>query len=516
MGALRGTAVVTVAVLVLLASFSQAQAPAATSFTLISREGRRPIPTTSVNGQDVVALDDIASLFQASLREDALTGGITLTYRGRTIVAAANQATVSVNGRVVALPSPVTRSDRRWLVPVEFLQSALGAIHDQRIQVRRASRLVLVGDVKVPRVTARIDAPGPPTRATFEVTPASAVAATVEGGRVTVRVEADALDLSLPAGGGGLINQMRAGEQPNTVTVLLAPGAGAVRSAPQVTDTVARLTLEVQAAGAPPAPDPATAGAQPAPAPPAPPAPTPPGPEVLDALLSPRGVLQTIVIDAGHGGDDRGVRGARGAEEKRIALDIAQRLKALVETRVGARVIMTRDADVAVGLEARTAVANNNKADLFLSLHVNGAPSPKVAGAEVSYLQLDREGESARAQAVRGAISLPVLGGGTRSLDLIPWELAQARHVDDSARLAMLIAEELGTRVTAGPSPVRQAPLRLLEGLNMPAAVIEVGYLTNPAQEKLLASNDFKNTVAQALVEAIVRFRRLLEERRPR
>ena len=184
--------------------------------------------------------------------------------------------------------------------------------------------------------------------------------------------------------------------------------------------------------------------------------------------------------------------------------------------RLGARVIMTRDGDVAVDLETRTSTANNNKADLFLSLHVNGALSPKVEGAEVSYLQLDREGETARAQAVKGAVALPVLGGGSRTLDLIPWELAQARHVDDSARFATLIADELGTRVTRGPSPVRQAPLRLLEGLNMPAALVEVGYLTNPAQEKLLASNDFKNTVAQALVEAIVRFRRLLEERRPR
>jgi N-acetylmuramoyl-L-alanine amidase len=515
MRGLRGTAAFTVAVLVLLASLSQAQAPAATSFTLISREGRRAIPTTSLNGQEVIALDDVASLFQATLREDALTGGMTLTYRGRTIVAAPNQTTVSVNGRVVALPSPVARSDRRWFVPVEFLQSALGAIHDQRIQVRRPSRLVLVGDVRVPRVTARIDTPGPPTRAILEVAPGSPMAATVEGTRVTIRIEADALDLQLPPGGGGLINQMRAGDQPNTVSVVLAPGAGTVRSTPQVTDTAARMTLEVQAAGPPAAPDPA-AGASPAPAPAAPPALPPPGPEVLGALLSPRGVLQTIVIDAGHGGDDRGVRGTRGGEEKRIALDIAQRLKGLVESRVGARVIMTRDGDATVGLEARTATANNNKADLFLSLHVNGALSPKVAGAEVSYLKLDREGESARAQAVKGAIALPVLGGGSRTLDLIPWELAQARHVEDSARLARIVAEELGSRVTAGPSPVRQAPLRLLEGLNMPAAVVEVGYLTNPAEEKALASNDFKNTVAQALVEAIVRFRRLLEERRPR
>src|SRR3977135_3344768 len=102
-----------------------------------------------------------------------------------------------------------------------------------------------------------------------------------------------------------------------------------------------------------------------------------------------------MVIDAGHGGDDAGVHGAKGALEKQIALDVARRLRMLIETRLGVRAVMTRDDDHALTPDERDAVANNSKADLFLSIHVNGAVSPSVAGAEVYYLRLDREGEDA-------------------------------------------------------------------------------------------------------------------------
>ena len=179
-------------------------------------------------------------------------------------------------------------------------------------------------------------------------------------------------------------------------------------------------------------------------------------------------------------------------------------------------VLLTRDADSDIGLDARAAIANNNKADLFLSLHVNGSPSATVSGAEAQYLQLDREGLAVREEAAREAVAIPVLGGGVRTIDIIPWELAQARHVEHSAAFAAMIAEALQSRVMMGPSPVRPLPLRLLEGLNMPAVTVEMAYLTNPDQEKLVASENYKNTVAQALLDAITRFRTHMEEQRPR
>jgi N-acetylmuramoyl-L-alanine amidase len=501
-GFLRGTAVSTVAILVLLiAALLRAQGtPPATPLTLISREGRRTVPTTMVGGQELIALDDVAMLFRATMREDALTGGVTLTYNGRTIIASADQAMASVSGRVVTLPSAVVRSGRRWLVPVEFLSRALAPIYDQRIDLRRASRLLLVGDVRVPRVTARVDQPGPPTHATIDIAPQAPVSATVESGRVVLRIDADALDLGLPPAGAGLIEQIRAGDQPNTIAIVVNP-AGMARATVSAADNVTHVAVEVMTAGAPA--DASTPGRPPA-----------TNPEPAATAATGRPDVQTIVIDPGHGGDDIGAQGSGGLQEKAFTLDIARRLRTAIEMRLGVRVVLTRDDDRAVTLDERVAIANNSKASLFLSLHANASLSPSVAGAEVSHLRVDREVEAARREAAADAVTMPVLGGGTRVIDVIRWDLAQARHIDQSTVLSTFIHEDFVThQVPLSPRPEHEAPLRVLEPANMPAALIELVYLTNPAQEQLASSEAFKNTLAQSLYDSVVRFRAYLEGR---
>ena len=494
---LRRTAAFLLAtLLLLLASLPQAQGTApATPLTLVTREGRRTIPTTVISGQEVVALDDLAPIFQITTREDTLTGGLTIAYKNRTIVVTPDRPMASVNGRVVTLPSPVVRAGRRWLVPIEFLPRALGPIYDQRIDLRRTSRLLIVGDLRVPRVTARIDAAGPPTTATIDVAPPAPINTTVETGRVVVRIDADALDLGLQAVSGGLIEQIRAGDQPNSVVVTLGSSAGMARATPSTADpAVTRITIDVPAAGAPG--QDSTNAPRPAPAAPAPP-----------PIAAPRPAMQTIVIDPGHGGDDIGSRGAGGLAEKDVTLDIARRLRALIETRLGIHVVETREDDRAVAIDQRAAIANNNKADLFISLHANAALSPKPAGAEVYHLRADREIDAVRREAESGAVALPVLGGGTRTVNVIRWDLAQARHVEASAMFASMLGATLTGRVPMATHPVQQASLRVLEGVDMPAALIEVAYLTNPTQEKLAGSDSFKDTVAQAVFDSIMMFR---------
>ena len=218
-----------------------------------------------------------------------------------------------------------------------------------------------------------------------------------------------------------------------------------------------------------------------------------------------------MVIDPGHGGNDGGVKGAKGALEKQITLEVARRLKTIVETRLGVRVILTRDDDKAVTPDERDSVANNSKADLFISLHVNGAPAPAVKGAEVYYLRLDRAGEEARRKAAATELVLPAVGGGNRSIDVIPWDLAQASHLDDSSRFASMLEEELEKHAPMGPRPLQQAPMRVLSGVNMPAALVEIAYLTNADQEQGLQTAEFQGGVVQAMYDAIVRFRSYLE-----
>jgi N-acetylmuramoyl-L-alanine amidase len=506
---LRGTAALSVTALVLvLATLSLAQGTApATPLALITREGRRPIPTIILNSQEFIALDDVASMFQVAVREDALAGGVTVSYKGRTVVASADQPMASVNGRVVTLPAPVARVGRRLYVPIDFLPRALAPIYDAPIELRRAPRMLVVGNVRVVRVVPRIEAVGPLTRATIEITPAALVSVATDAGRVLLRIDADALEVGPTPPGTGLIDQMRTGDQSTTVAIALSPRAGMPRVSTTTTSDSTRVLIEV-----PLAPQFQETNAAPVPPVPAPPPSFPSQPADALPLLPPAGPrLQTMVIDPGHGGDDLGVRGAKGTVEKQIALDVARRLKTLVETRLGVRVVMTRDDDRAVSLDERDAVANNSKADLFLSIHVNGALSPSVAGAEVYYLRLDREGEDARRNTAATELVLPAVGGGTRPIDMIRWDLAQSFHVGASATFASMLEEELRKHIPMGPRPVQQEPMRVLAGANMPASLVEIAYLTNPDQERRAQSGDFQATVAQALYDAVLRFRSYLE-----
>ncbi len=499
----RTRSALVVLVCIAFAAPLQAQDTAPAPLTLVSKDGRRTVPTINSGGREMIALDDVASLFGVSVREDSLAGGFTITYRGKTIVASVDQPMASVDGRIVTLPSSITRNGRRWLVPIEFLPRALGPIYDQRIDLRRTARLLLIGDMRVPRVSARVEAPGPPTRAAIVITPATPVAVVTEAGRVVLRVEADAIEPTFPITATGLIDSVRIGNQPNVVVVALSPQAGAARTAIATADNATRVVMEVPVAESRPA---TPESKLPAPTDPRLPteAPRLPG-------LEPRQALQTLVIDPGHGGDEVGVRGADGLEEKQLTLDVARRLRGLVERGLGVRVILTRDVDRTVSVDERAAAANNGKADLLLSLHANGALSGSPSGAEVFYDRLDREGEAVRSAAA-AAVSLPVVGGGTRSIDVVPWELAQARHVEASAMLASVLEQELRQRVPMGQRPIQQGPMRLLSAANMPAVLVEMAYLTNNAQEKAAAGDEFKNAVAQALYNAIVRFRGYLEE----
>jgi N-acetylmuramoyl-L-alanine amidase len=501
---LRTAALSVIGVVLVLVCGPHAQGTApASPLTLITRDGRRPVASTIINGQEFIGLDDLAALFMLAVREDALAGGVTVTYKGRTVVASIDQPMASINGRVVTLPAPIARAGRRLLVPLDFIPRAIAPIYDSPIELRRAARLLIVGNVRVPRVAIRLDAAGPPTRLTLDVVPPLAVSTASDAGRVLVRVDADALDIATTPAGAGLIDQIRAGDQTTTIAIALNARAGMPRISTMTTNESTRVMVEVPIAAQ-------QETAAPTPAPPPPPAPAPP--DVPPPLLATRTAkLQTMVVDAGHGGEDTGVRGPRGTLEKQVTLDAARRLKRLVESRLGVRVVMTREDDRAVSLDERDAIANNSKADLFLSLHANAAPSPSVKGTEVYYLRLDRAGEEARRNAAATELILPVVGGVTRPIDIIPWDLAQASHVDASSRFASMLEEELEKRVPAGPRPLQQAPMRVLSGANMPAALVEMVYLTNGEQEQRVKSDEFQGAVVEAMYGAIVRFKASLE-----
>jgi N-acetylmuramoyl-L-alanine amidase len=220
--------------------------------------------------------------------------------------------------------------------------------------------------------------------------------------------------------------------------------------------------------------------------------------------------LRTVALDPGHGGEDEGVRGLNGTKEKDLALAVARKVKATIESRLGIRVLMTRDEDRNVSLNARAAMANNNKADLFISLHANASFSPAVTGASILYAAFDREAEQS-AHSSLGSVKLPTFGGGQRDIDLVLWDLAQIRHVDRSAELSKLLEAEFRPRIPLSTYATERMPLSVLEAANMPAVLVEMGYLSNADQEKRMGGNEFQNTVAQAVYDAVVKFRDMVQ-----
>lgn len=237
-------------------------------------------------------------------------------------------------------------------------------------------------------------------------------------------------------------------------------------------------------------------------------APAPPGSSAELPLPAATNTVQTIVIDPGHGGDDTGVKTADGVLEKQLTLDIAKRIKTLVESRLGIRVVLTREDDGALPADERAIIANNSRADLFLSLHFNAAPSPAASGAQVYYQHLDREGEAALQATQTAGVRMTAPSGETRSVAFVRWDLAQIRHLDRSAALAGVLVDVLGgAQIPMGTPPLQQAPLRGLASVNMPAVLIELAYLTNPAQAKAATSTEFQGAVAQAVHDSVLRFR---------
>ena len=473
---------------------SVAGQPGGASLTLLSREARRNIPLSVVGDQEFVALDDLATTFQLTVREEG--GAVTVSNRGRNIVLTPNQPLASVAGRLVSLPAPLTRTNNRWMVPVEFIR-ALGQIYDSRLDLRRPSRLVVIGDLRVPRITTAIDNSANATRFTFDINPAAQNAISQETGRLVIRFEADALDVSLPpAASQGLVQTLRLVE-PSSIAIDLGPRYASFRASTQANGNASRLVLDILAA-------PVETSTAPTPGPAPAPSPSEPPPSELPVFGQPASAFRTVAIDPGHGGDDVGARGEGGVVEKDLTLAVARRVKAAIEARLGIRVLLTRDDDRSVPLNERIALANNNKADVFISLHANSSLVPTASGATIYVAGF--EGQS-QAQTTLNPERLPVFGGGSRDIELVLWDFAQIRHIDQSTELSRILEASLRERGAIEVRPIERAPFRVLESANMPAVLIEMGFLTNPAQAKALSGGNFQGAFAQAVLDAVIRFR---------
>ncbi len=212
----------------------------------------------------------------------------------------------------------------------------------------------------------------------------------------------------------------------------------------------------------------------------------------------------TIVIDPGHGGHDWGCIGPNGLLEKDVTLSLAVELKSLLEANLGAKVILTRSDDSFVSLEERTAIANRERADLFISIHVNSSRSRVTSGIETYYLDFAATETEREVAARENATSL----NGVYDLEDLVKKIAQADKSMESRELASVIQKNLysGTRKlfpSAKNRGVRKAPFVVLIGAKMPSVLVEVAFISNPKDERVLRSPASQKTLTAALYSGI-------------
>ena len=217
--------------------------------------------------------------------------------------------------------------------------------------------------------------------------------------------------------------------------------------------------------------------------------------------------VSKVVIDAGHGGKDPGCIGKSGLMEKDLTLDIALRLKSLLEEKLGLHVIMTRDRDVFVPLEERTEIANRAKADLFLSIHVNAAKNRNLRGVETWFLDLAASEHAKQVAARENSYSTKAMS----DLETILNDLLLNNKTQESSRLAEILQGALTSDLSQAYRSVKNlgvkgAPFMVLQGAKMPSVLSEVSFISNPTEEKRLKNEQYRRTIALGLYKGIQSF----------
>jgi N-acetylmuramoyl-L-alanine amidase len=226
-----------------------------------------------------------------------------------------------------------------------------------------------------------------------------------------------------------------------------------------------------------------------------------------------------VVLDPGHGGDQTGASGPDGLWEKNLCLAIARRVKAQLEKELKATVLLTRDRDALVHLSERVVLANKKRPDLFLSIHANSMPTAQQRrlnqGIETYFLSAAASGEEAKKVAARenAEAATQPKGASGDTLSFILADLQRSETHVDSSRLAYAVHEALITETGAQDRGVQQAPFYVLMGLEAPAVLVEVGFVSHPEEGKALSDAEYQAKLARAITAGVKQFLAQLEAR---
>jgi len=451
------------------------------------------VPAATLPGETgpLVSLQDVVRRLGGTLTPQP-RGSFQLEVGGERILFGPDNRTVARGTELVELPEPPRVADGTVYVPIAFLDATYGELTDAVLRWNGAERRLELERRRARRLAVSTDVVHLQgiTTVVFELPEEPRYRIDERPGAVVVEVTGDTLEgESVPRVDEPLVESIEIGGR--RIVLRLAPGAGADS---YTLASPFRLVFDVHPAAA-----------------------TGPGEAVPELEAPPpREGVRTIVLDPGHGGSETGAIGPSGVAEKELTLRLARSLKERLETGLGVRVVLTRDEDASLPLETRTAIANQNKADLFVSLHLNSALGAAARGAETYFLSATPSDERAARSAA--AENRPAEEGGAgagddplHELQLMLWDLAQSHFLSQSQRLATLIQGELNSALALRDRGVKQAPFVVLMGAAMPAVLVELGFLSNPEEEERLQDPAYRSELTAALARAIGRYKREVE-----
>jgi len=446
------------------------------------------LPTVTHEGRPYVELTRVAaSLQSAKLEAAGAAARARLTTPGHVVTFTRNRSRILVNDAPVVLDAPVRVKRGVWLVPESFVDRVLPRL--------AAGPRVVTAQAPPPAVTLdelRVRSYPSFTRIVLET-----------GGPVTHRVEqtgpkearirivglaGDARTEEVKDGFVDEIRVERAGADA-VVRVVYEGAAGTLRASLLVDPH--RLVLDLHR----------------------------PVDEALRENREELTPLRTIVLDAGHGGHDPGAIGPAGLQEKELVLDVTRRVAKLVEERLGLKVLLTRDSDVFVPLRDRTSFANRQGADLFVSIHANAHRVAGTDGVETFFLSSEATDGAARQVALQenGAIQLEKTAGrGDGRADIVKtilWDLAQSEFQVESERLAAIVHDSVTQTLRMSNRGVKQAGFYVLGGAAMPAILLEIGFVTNPREERKLKDPRYRDELARAILAGLAEYKRNWDQR---
>ncbi|MBX7184664.1 MAG: N-acetylmuramoyl-L-alanine amidase [Vicinamibacteria bacterium] len=441
-----------------------------------------------------IALEEAAKGLDVSFSRQGRDAKVTLKSGGREVTLENGKSLFSVGGQLKAMAAPVRVVGERTYVSPPSAATVLGAALGQPAAYRAAYRALVIGAYEAPRLRITNVVNAATIESTVELSKPVPYDVRKEPNRVVVTFQADVMETdfiaeALPGRIVGSVRFERA--TPPRLIFDLGERFASVKTSERDSQHVGLVFDVSPTAGA----TPAAGGAAATPL---------PRPSVAPVTGFRRPIV--LVIDPGHGGEDGGAQGPGGRFEKDLTLALARRLRAAAVDSLSIQAFLTRDGDTEVPLDERAAIANNFNADIFISLHANGSRFASAAGTEVFFLSYTAADDEARRVAMQEGAILEKAPTNDKDVGLILWDMAQAAQLDASSKLAGNLYGEIAQAALSRSRGVKQAPFRVLVGATMPAALVEVGFITNPEEEKLLFSEAHQVRLVNALVQGLGRF----------